>query len=218
MSAKCTLPIHFHGPMMSFGTEDAREGNRPTDRMPRKSAVVGILAAALGRSRDEDITDLADLLFGTIAINPGNMEKDFHRVDYKEGSKEKTIIGQRGYITDADFIACVEGEREFIEELHEALLYPRWPLYMGRSSCPAPPDFAMDIVDKPLRETLLSFVPENGANIRIETRGEGGNLILNDRPISFKQGMKKFGSTVYTEEFVKSEKISDEETDFFAFV
>ena len=89
---------------------------------------------------------------------------------------------------------------------------------MGRSSCPAPPDFALDIVDKPLRETLLSFVPENGANIRIETRGEGGNLILNDRPISFKQGMKKFGSTVYTEEFVKSEKSSDEETDFFAFV
>ena len=219
MGRTATLPLHLHGPLMSFGSEEAREGTRPSDTMPRKSMVVGILAAALGRKRGENISDLASLRCGSLVINSGRMENDFQRVDYIDRNHTQTIIGQRGYISDGDFVVAVEGDREFLEEIHKALLNPKWALYMGRSSCPAPPDLAMDIIDLPLKDALLTLVPEKGARLRIESHGTGQDIIVRDKPLSFEWGNRRYGSTMYEEIFVKpGNDVKDDDVDFFDFV
>lgn len=223
MGKTATLPIHLHGPLMSFGNEKAREGERPSDTMPRKSMVVGLLAAALGRERGEDIEDLASLRFGCLVVKRGKIENDFQRVDYKveHKSKTETIVGNRGYITDGDFIVAVEGERELLDKLHKALLSPRWTLYMGRSSCPAPPDLAMDVIELPLKEALVSLMPEfkpNGAKIRIESRGGTQVFPVCDKPISFEWGNRRYGSTIYEEFFERPEGTEGNGIDFFDFI
>lgn len=221
MGGAVTLPLHLYGPLMSFGNEKAREGNRPSDIMPRKSMAVGILASALGRERGENIEDLASLRFGCLAVKSGKIIEDFQRVDYTVGNKDQTIVGKRGYISDGDFILAVEGEKAFLEELHEALLAPKWALYMGRSSCPAPPDIAMDIIDLPLKEALISLMPQyapNGAKIRIESRNGISGFAMCDRPISFEFGNRRYGSTLYEEFFEKPKDCRDSDTDFFDFV
>lgn len=57
------LLLRLCGVMQSWGT-DSRFLVRKTDPEPSKSGVVGLLCAALGRGRGEDISDLAALRMG----------------------------------------------------------------------------------------------------------------------------------------------------------
>lgn len=58
-----TLLIRLQGPLQSWGTR-SRFDHRDTWPYPTKSGVVGLLAAALGRDRREDVSDLAALRMG----------------------------------------------------------------------------------------------------------------------------------------------------------
>ena len=55
-----TLLLRLQGPMQSWGTT-SRFDERDTQLEPSKSGVLGLICAALGRDRKEDIQDLADL-------------------------------------------------------------------------------------------------------------------------------------------------------------
>ena len=46
-------------------------------------------------------------------------------------------LSQRYYLADAKFLAALGGDDAFLSELARALRHPRWPLYLGRRSCPA---------------------------------------------------------------------------------
>ena len=72
-----TLLLRFAGVLQSWGT-DSRFEIRRTETIPTKSGIIGFLAAALGRRRDEDIDDLADLKIGVRADQPGALISDFH--------------------------------------------------------------------------------------------------------------------------------------------
>lgn len=52
-----TLLLRFAAPLQAWGTE-SKYDIRKTDREPSKSGIVGFLAAALGRKRDESVEDL----------------------------------------------------------------------------------------------------------------------------------------------------------------
>lgn len=58
-----TLLLRLAGPMQAWGT-DSKFEVRGAGREPSKSGVIGLLAAALGRSRDSDLSDLNALRFG----------------------------------------------------------------------------------------------------------------------------------------------------------
>ena len=58
-----TLLLRLAAPMQAWGT-DSRFDTRKTDRIPLKSGVIGLLAAALGLKRDADLTQLNELSFG----------------------------------------------------------------------------------------------------------------------------------------------------------
>jgi len=92
-------------------------------------------------------------------------------------SGTETKTGVDGYRQDARFTVAVGGERALLGELAAALRAPRWPLFLGRRSCPAPFDLCGDILDgDPLRvlSTLEWQVPPAlRASVRDVTRTAG---------------------------------------------
>lgn len=127
-----TLLLRLAGPLQSWGT-DSKFETRRAGREPSKSGVIGFLAAALGRGRDEAIDDLTRLRFGVRVDKEGQLLHDYHTVRMTSG---KTYVTHRYYLSDATFLVAVESEdNEWLNELQNALRYPKFPLFLGRRSC-----------------------------------------------------------------------------------
>ncbi|MFJ8134165.1 type I-E CRISPR-associated protein Cas5/CasD [Streptomyces hydrogenans] len=73
------LLLRLAAPLQSWGAL-ARFDRRDTQLRPTKSAVVGLVAAALGLDRADDLGPLAHLRFATRADRPGAAVRDFHIV------------------------------------------------------------------------------------------------------------------------------------------
>lgn len=127
------LLLRLAGPLQSWGTS-SRFTRRATDRSPSKSGVIGLLAAAQGRRRTDPLEELLSLRFAVRTEQPGRVERDFQTAEI-EGEKHPKI-SSRHYLTDAVFLAAVEGETNLLEGLDEALRQPHFPLFLGRRSCP----------------------------------------------------------------------------------
>lgn len=129
------LLLSLSGPMQSWG-ETSRFTVRLTQREPTKSGVLGLIAASLGRGREEPLDDLAQLEFGVRVDQPGEMMRDFQTERTLDGGKSMPL-SNRYYLADAKFLAAVGGDRDLILRIEYALVHPVWPLYLGRRSCPA---------------------------------------------------------------------------------
>ena len=66
-----TLLLRLAAPLQSWG-EDSKFETRRTRREPTKSGVIGLLAAALGRRRDEPLDDLRGLRFAVRVDQEGD--------------------------------------------------------------------------------------------------------------------------------------------------
>jgi CRISPR system Cascade subunit CasD len=144
-----TLLLRLAAPLQAWGAESKFE-RRLTSREPTKSGVVGMLASALGRRRDESVDDLAALCFGVRIDQPGRMVKDFHTAR----TASTSYVTERFYLADAVFVAGLEGEAGFLKELERAVNSPVFPLYLGRRSCPPAGQVSLGISDKPLITAL----------------------------------------------------------------
>ena len=131
-----TLLMRMRAPMMSWG-DHSRFTIRDTRREPTKSAVIGLLCAALGRPRWEPVHDLAALKMGVRVDREGVMLCDYHTVMdsiKSSGGKGDTVLSDRYYMADADYLVGLEGDRSLLETLNTALESPCWQLYFGRKS------------------------------------------------------------------------------------
>ncbi|GAA1291900.1 type I-E CRISPR-associated protein Cas5/CasD [Saccharothrix xinjiangensis] len=146
------LLMRLAAPIQSWGHASAFNRRETADR-PTKSGIIGLLAAAQGRSRTDSITDLGDLQLGVRVDQPGTLLRDYHTVsDYRgvpllsaslnakgtqkpTGPVKHTHITQRFYLQDAVFLAAVAGPRGLIDTLRHALTHPAFPLALGRRSC-----------------------------------------------------------------------------------
>ena len=72
-----TLLLRLAAPIQSWGN-DSRFEVRRTGKEPTKSGVIGLLAAALGRSRADSLDDLCSLRFGVRVDQEGQLLRDFH--------------------------------------------------------------------------------------------------------------------------------------------
>ena len=72
-----TLLLRLAGPVQSWGIDSKFEVRR-TENAPSKSGVTGLLAAALGIQRNEDISSLNQLRLGVRTDQEGRLLKDFH--------------------------------------------------------------------------------------------------------------------------------------------
>lgn len=147
-----TLLLRLAAPLQSWG-ENSRFEARRTRREPTKSGVIGLLAAALGRRRDEPLDDLKSLRFAVRVDREGELLRDFHTA-----RNEKTAyVTERYYLADAVFLAGLEsGDEEFLRKLDAALRAPAFPLFLGRRSCPPTPPLSLGVVPEPLAEALAA--------------------------------------------------------------
>lgn len=150
------LLLRLAGPLQSWGAS-SRFQSRGTRREPTKSGVIGMLAAALGRRRNESVADLVALNFAVRADQPGTVLRDFQTA-YASTAKvvesRKTGISDRYYLSDAVFVAAIEGDEAFVEQLATALEAPRFPLFLGRRSCPPEGQLVLGIEQGHGREVL----------------------------------------------------------------
>lgn len=72
-----TVLLRLEGPVQGWGGAGSRWDFRSTESRPTKSAVIGLVANALGRNYDDPIDDLAALRFGVRADRPGHIEFDY---------------------------------------------------------------------------------------------------------------------------------------------
>jgi CRISPR system Cascade subunit CasD len=171
------LLLRLAGPLQSWGGA-SRHMTRYTLDMPTKSGVIGLLAAALGRRRGDDLSDLAALRFGVRVDQPGRLLTDYHTVSAAShapadpghqrmptasgGSLEpakSTKVTTRYYLADAVFIAGLEAPQDTAQLLADALRRPRYPLYLGRRSCPPARPVLLGIQTGTSLETALQEAP-----------------------------------------------------------
>ncbi|WP_368018881.1 type I-E CRISPR-associated protein Cas5/CasD [Olsenella sp. AGMB03486] len=129
------LLLRLSGPMQSWG-DSSRFVRRTTRNEPTKSGVIGLMAAALGRSREDSVEDLAALEFGVRADQPGNLIVDFQTEKTLGDAGKSMPLSYRYYLSDAKFLAALGGDDELLKDIDAALKHPCWPLYLGRRSCP----------------------------------------------------------------------------------
>lgn len=127
------LLLRLAGPLQAWG-DSSRFTRRTTRREPTKSGVIGLLASALGRTREADVADLAALEFAVRVDQPGTVVHDFQTERPIKG--DPMPLTHRYYLADAKFLVALGGERAFLDEIDQALRHPCWPLYLGRRSCP----------------------------------------------------------------------------------
>lgn len=146
------LLLRLAGPLQAWG-DASRFTRRDTGRYPTKSGVLGLLAAAEGRRRTDEIEDLARLRFGVRVDQPGQMQRDFQTaINWSSG--KSMPLSYRYYLADAVFIAGVEGDHDLLEALDAALINPVFPLYLGRRSCPTSGQVSLGVVDEDLEPAL----------------------------------------------------------------
>ncbi|MBV0929275.1 type I-E CRISPR-associated protein Cas5/CasD [Lentilactobacillus sp. IMAU92037] len=127
-----TLTIKLTSPLQSYGNE-ATFSRRTSDGYPSKSAIIGMISAALGYQRDDPrIAALNDLAFAVRVDQPGKALSDFQTVEWKRGTRKITY---RDYFQDAVFMAALGSEDEqLIEQIETALKHPKFQLFLGRRS------------------------------------------------------------------------------------
>lgn len=129
------LLIRLSGPMQSWG-DSSRYARRTTRREPTKSGIVGLIASALGRTREDAVDDLAQLELAVRVEQPGQLMRDFQTERPMDGGKPMPL-SNRYYLADACFLVALGGSMETLEKVEAALRLPHRPLYLGRRSCPA---------------------------------------------------------------------------------
>lgn len=202
---KHTLLLRLQGPMQAWGVQ-SHFTVRDTLLEPSKSGVIGLLCAALGRSRDAPIEDLARLRMGVRVDREGKLMMDFHtaqNVLNAAGSVlPNAVISNRYYLADALFLVGLESDDlDGLQRLHQALQGPRWLLYLGRKSFPpgAPPWLPGGLQkETPLLSALQSFpwlvAPPRGEwekqslpeRLRLVLEDDQGAIERMEAPLSFR--------------------------------
>ena len=152
------LVFQLYGALASWG--DIAVGEyRPSQGHPSKSAITGLVAAALGIEREDDAAHVKLAHHYGVAVcvrADGEWLRDYHTAQVPGGDKDyvtrrqelvtdkprlNTVLSQRDYRTDAFYqiaIWLIDNAAPYsLEALYYALRRPKFSLYLGRRSCPA---------------------------------------------------------------------------------
>lgn len=148
MTEPNTLFLRLEGPLQAWG-DTSKFVIRRTMEAPTKSGVLGLICCAMGLTRQEAracLPELGGLAMGVRVDRPGTRWWDYHTVGAKIGMATAagevkpgaagTLISRREYLADASFLVALQGDAELIQKVASALKSPKWPVYLGRKSCP----------------------------------------------------------------------------------
>jgi CRISPR system Cascade subunit CasD len=140
--------------------------------------------------------------------------RDYHTAQHvlrADGSgRQETVVSQRDYLADADFLVALVGSAELLTQLHTAVEAPAWSLYLGRKSFVPGEPIAVPrglVAGASAREVLMQH-PWSGRPR--ERRPERLRLVLDappgqgearpDLPLSFAE--RRFGLRHVVTEFI----------------
>lgn len=153
------LVFQLYGPLASWG-EIAVGESRHSAAYPSRSALLGLLGAALGIHREDEAGHAALIggyLFGVKLHAPGHSLRDYHTVQvgpqlkklrYRTRRQELTLptseqlgtlLSSREYRCDSFATVAVTATEQAaysLDHVAAALKNPVFPLYLGRKSCP----------------------------------------------------------------------------------
>ncbi len=181
------LVFQLYGPMLSWGDIAVGE-ERPSAAHPGRSALLGLLGAAVGVERTDAAGQraLADAVrFGVEVTAAGVPLWDFHttqtatkpairrapdgvrnRAELLALDEVKTILSKREYRCEAFFRVAAFGRGNAdglpLSGILDALQSPRFPLYLGRRSCPLALPLDARLVQADTLEAALSAAEPAG--------------------------------------------------------
>lgn len=208
-----TLLLRLQGPLQSWGTR-SRFDHRDTWPYPTKSGVLGLLAAALGRDRGQEVADLAALRFGVRVDRKGVLKVDYQTARGVLAANLKAsrdVQSWRYFLSDAAFLVGLEGDEGLLQVLRQALSNPRFPLYLGRKGyVPSPPPYLPDgLLRASLEEALRAYPclveekPEEGFLLVLEARE--GRLVY-DQPVA-PFAVRRFAARYVVEQLIPSGEV-----------
>ncbi|PRX51083.1 CRISPR-associated Cas5e family protein [Prauserella shujinwangii] len=165
------VALRLAGPLQSWGS-GSRFVRRGTEREPTKSGVLGLVAAARGLRREDPLEELLGLRYGVRVDRPGQLLRDFHTAQRPKRERDGSVtwrslpLSQRYYLSDAVFLAVLEGDRALVEGIDEALRAPHFPLYLGRRSCPPAGPVALGTADGDVEQALATWPWQ--ASVRVQ--------------------------------------------------
>ena len=156
------LIFRLYGPMASWG--DIAVGSyRPSFDHPSKSAIFGLLAAALGVRREEEDKQLelaSAYHYGVLINSAGVVLRDYHTSQVPSSGKGKnkknfltrkdelaipkselnTILSTRDYYCDGLYTVIISSKTDnppySLEMMRDRLREPLFSMYLGRKACP----------------------------------------------------------------------------------
>jgi CRISPR system Cascade subunit CasD len=184
------IVFRLYGPLAAWG--DIAVGElRSTTPQPSKSAVLGLVAAALGidRSDDQRHLDLARGFGFAVRVDaPGVPLRDYHtsqrakstarlrhlqtrRDELADRQNRATSLSTRDYRTDAVYTVGLHARQQpdapTSEAIATALARPRFPLYLGRRSCPLALPVDAHVIDAPDLPSAFAGYDEAAALLSI---------------------------------------------------
>jgi CRISPR system Cascade subunit CasD len=169
------LTMTLYAPFASFGGLAVGE-RRGSERHPTRSALIGLLGAALGIDRADEAAQHAlaqGYGFATQTLASGRLLTDYHtaqmpgargkrrfatRREELQAAELGTVLTSRDYRTDALFSLALWPREAAPFDLHAiagALKTPRYTLCLGRKSCPLGLPLAPCITDHPSAAAAL---------------------------------------------------------------
>jgi CRISPR system Cascade subunit CasD len=151
------LVFLLHAPLAAMGGVAVGERRAGFDR-PAKSAILGLIAAALGLDRSNEAAHRAlaeGYGLGLGGVAPGRLLMDYHTAQAPPQRRNRrfatrreelarknglgTILSVREYRTDPAYLVALWARATphwALGQLAEALRRPHFTLYFGRKSCP----------------------------------------------------------------------------------
>lgn len=157
------LHLQFRGVLQSWGVREEWMANRRTASSPTESAVLGLLACALGIDRNDEtgltlLQNKVHIISQPAEVNRKLVdEQTISIAEYERegielngfpsagGGIKRTNAGPvwsetfgKQYVEDCvshPLRADVEGDKETIASIQNALLHPVYPYYLGRYCC-----------------------------------------------------------------------------------
>lgn len=158
------LALYLRAPLQSWGAS-SKFGDRGTLDAPTRSGLLGLLAAACGVDKNDEVRDrewlarAAKLSVAVLAFRRGDRMPDYHTVGARydrddpwqkrmipttpDGKPRGTDLTHRDYLADSVFGAVLSGDDALVDEMATGLADPVWGVWLGRKSCiPTEPIFA----------------------------------------------------------------------------
>lgn len=198
-----TLLLRLEGPMQSYGTQ-SRHTVRDTEREPTKSAVIGLIASAMGIAREafKNNLRLTEMRMGVRIDRPGKILVDYQTTTGMPPLSQKTdgypiLPTDRYYLSDASFLVGLETpDEELAGSVWNALSNPVWAPFLGRRAFVPSKPIAEEQTQEPLEPALRNYpwfartakermsAPERLRYVIETTPGDGREIRL-DVPVSF---------------------------------